>query len=62
LPNDTPRVGIDIGEGVYEPDVVLHTVMIDLDESCVDLVWRGAVPYQGPEWLPQMRKLDLQIT
>lgn len=62
LPTDTPRVGIDIGEGVYEPDVVLHTVMIDLDDACVDLVWRGAVPYEGPEWLPRMRKMDLQIT
>jgi hypothetical protein len=62
LPIDTPRVGIDIGEGVYEPEIVLHTVMIDLDQSCVDLVWRGAVPYQGPDWLPEMRKMDLQIT
>jgi hypothetical protein len=62
LPIDSPRVGIDIGEGVYEPEIVLHTVMVDLDESCVDLVWRGAVPYQGPDWLPQMRKMDLQIT
>lgn len=62
LPRETPRVGIDIGEGLYEPDIVLHTVMIDLDETCVDLVWRGAVPYPGPEWLPQMRKMDLQVS
>ena len=45
LPIDTPRIGLDIGEGVQEPDVVLHTVMIDMDEAQVDLVWRGAVPY-----------------
>src|SRR5262249_49611439 len=61
LPRDTPRIGIDIGEGVQEPGVVLHTVMIRMDDAKVDLVWRAAIAYRGPDWLPEMTKLDLQI-
>jgi hypothetical protein len=62
LPTDTPTIGLDIGEGVQEPPVVLHTVMIHMDEGEADLVWRGAVVYQGPDWLPQMRKMDVLIS
>lgn len=62
LPTTTPRVGLDVGEGVQEPDVVLQTVMIRMEEGQVDLVWRGAVPYRGPDWLPEMRKLAVLIT
>lgn len=62
LPTDTPRIGLDIGEGVQEPEVALHTVMIHMDEGQLDLVWRGAVPYRGPEWLPEMRKTEVLIS
>jgi len=61
LPVDVPAIGLDIGSGVQEPEVVLHTVMIHMDEGLVDLVWRGAVVYEGPDWLPQMRKMDVLI-
>jgi hypothetical protein len=61
LPTATPRIGLDIGEGVTEPAVALHTVMIRLDEDQLDLVWRGAVPYRGPDWLPEMRKMDVLV-
>jgi hypothetical protein len=62
LPDGSPRIGLDIGEGVQEPNVVLQTVMIRMDEGQVDLVWRGAVPYRGPDWLPEMRKMDVLVT
>jgi len=62
LPGDAPRLGLDIGGGVREPDVVLHTVMIDMDERRLDLVWRGAVVYHGPDWLPQMRKMEVLVS
>lgn len=62
LPGEAPRIGLDIGEGVQEPTVVLQTVMIRMDEGRVDLVWRGAVPYRGPDWLPEMRKMDVHVT
>ena len=61
LPRESPRIGLDIGEGVQEPEVVLQTVMIRMDERQVDLVWRGAVPYRGPDWLPEMRKMDVLV-
>jgi hypothetical protein len=61
LPEGTPTLGLDIGSGVQEPQVVLHTVMIRMEERQIDLVWRGAVPYPGPDWLPQMRKMEVLV-
>jgi hypothetical protein len=61
LPTAVPRIGLDIGAGVEEPEVALHTVMIRMDDRQIDLVWRGAVPYRGPDWLPQMRKMDVFV-
>jgi hypothetical protein len=61
LPEERPRIALDIGEGAQEPDVVSHTVMIWMDERQVDIVWRGAIPYRGPDWLPEMRKMDVTI-
>jgi hypothetical protein len=61
LPGERPRVGLDIGEGVRQPEVVMQTVMIRMDKQAVDLVWRGAVPYRGPDWLPEMRKMEVVI-
>ncbi len=61
LPAERPAIGVDIGEGVQEPEVVLHTVMIHMDAGEVDLVWRGAIAYRGPEWLPEMRKMDVLV-
>ena len=61
LPGEQPKIGIDIGKGVQEPDVVLHTVMIRMEDRQVDLIWRAAVPYPGPDWLPEMKKMEASI-
>ena len=61
LPELALRVGLDVGHGVAEPNVVVHTVMIHGEERQVDVVWRAAVPYEGPEWLPRMKKMDVLI-
>ena len=61
LPAGRPRLGLDIGSGVQEPQVVMHTVMIRMEDRQVDLVWFGAVPYPGPDWLPQMRKMEVSV-
>ena len=61
LPPDKPRIGLDIGGGLQEPVTVMHTVAIQMDERQIDIVWRCAVPYPGRDWLPQMRKMDVQI-
>jgi hypothetical protein len=62
LPGEQPQIAIDIAFGVQLPVVQLQTVMIRLDDSEVDLVWCGAIPYAGPDWLPQMRRLEIQVT
>ena len=62
LPTAAPHIGLDIGEGVQEPNVVLQTVMIRMEDRQVDLVWRGAVPYRGPDWLPEMKRMDVLLT
>jgi len=61
LPGERPTIGLDIGEGVQEPPVFLHTVLIRLEERQVDLVWRGAVAYPGPDWLPEKKKTEVLI-
>jgi hypothetical protein len=61
LPGERPKIGLDVGQGVHAPQVVLHTVIIRMEDRQVDLLWRGAVPYPGPDWLPQMRKMEVLI-
>lgn len=61
LPADEPRVTIDIGDGEQMPDTVLHTVQIRLEDREVDMVWRAALPYPGPDWLPQMKTLSIRV-
>lgn len=61
LPGDRPRLGLDIGSGLQEPEVVLHTVTLHMEERQVDLVWRAAVPFPGPDWLPEMKKMEMLI-
>jgi len=61
LPGQRPRVSVDLGQGAQEPPVVLHTVMIRMDERKLDMLWRGAVPYEGLDSFPQMKKLEVLV-
>ena len=61
LPGDHPVIRIDIGQGEVAPDVVLHTLAIDMESRQLDMVWRAAIEYPGLDWLPEMRKLDVVI-
>lgn len=61
LPQERPRLGLDVGNGVQEPEVVLHTVQIRMEDRQVDFLWRGAVPYPGMDWLPEMKKLEVLV-
>jgi hypothetical protein len=61
LPGEKPRIGVDIGQGNQEPVVFLHTIQIRMEDRQVDLVWRGAVPYGGPDSLPELKKMDVTI-
>ena len=62
LPSEKPQIVMDIGEGEKVLEVVLHTLTIHNEENQLDMLWRGAMPYPGPEWLPQMKKLLISIT
>jgi hypothetical protein len=62
LPGDRPEIGLDIGAGLKQTEVVIHTVMIQMEERQVDIVWRGALPYPGPDWLVEMQKLEIIVT
>jgi len=61
LPGEKPKLRVDFGFGEQQPETVLHTVLIRMEEKQVDLVWRGAVPYPGPDWLPQMKKKEISL-
>ncbi len=58
---ERPKVHVDMGLGAQEPECFLHTVQIHGETKQVDLVWRACVPYPGPDWLPEMTKLDLTL-
>jgi hypothetical protein len=61
LPAEFPQLGLDVGDGIQEPEVVLQTVMIRMEEKQADLVWRAAVHYPGPDWLPNMRRMEVFV-
>ncbi len=61
LPGDRPTITLDIGTGPAGAATVLHTVTIRADEGEVDLVWRAAFPYPGPDWLPEMTVTEVAI-
>jgi hypothetical protein len=62
LPKDTPRIMLDIGLGENELKAVLQTVCIRLEERQIDLVWRGAHEYPGVDWLPEMKRMVVQVS
>jgi hypothetical protein len=61
LPGETPRIGLDAGEGVWEAPVVLHTVMIRMEDREVDLVWRAATAYASQAWLDGVRRFTVLV-
>jgi hypothetical protein len=61
LPGEKMHIGLDIGSGMQEAEVVIHTVTIRQEEKEIDLVWRSAIPYPGPDWLPEMSKCEVEI-
>lgn len=61
LPGETPRLMMDISLGENELKPFLHTVCIRPGDMQVDLIWRGAHPYPGLDWLPQMQRLHAEV-
>jgi len=61
LPGEQPKLMLDIGIGENELEPVLQTVCIRPEDMQVDLVWRGAHPYPGLDWLPEMKRLQAEV-
>jgi hypothetical protein len=61
LPGEAPSIILDIGLGENHLKPVLHTVSVRLEEMQVDVVWRGAHPYPGLDWLPEMKRLFFAV-
>ncbi len=61
LPGERPRMALDLGPGPTRLDPQLHTVSIRPEDGEVDMIWRGACPYPGYEWLPKMTKLHPEV-
>ena len=61
LPIEWPSIMLNIGLGNNLLPTALHTVLIHVDERRADLIWRGAHPYPGNDWLPEMRRLDVEV-
>jgi hypothetical protein len=61
LPGESPKITLDIGFGAQELQARLDTVSIRPDDLELDLIWRGALPYEGYSWLPQMKRLNAEV-
>lgn len=61
LPQDSPRISLNLGLGDKELEVVLQTVCVRVEDRQLDLVWRGAHPYPGVDWLPEMKQMIATI-
>lgn len=61
LPGEKPAIMLDIGLGENELDPALDTVCVRLEEMQVDLVWRGSHVHPGLDWLPEMKKLVVEV-
>ena len=58
LPGEQPDILLDVGQGEHLLEPVLHTVTVRVEDREVDLVWRGALEYPGPDWIPKMTRLE----
>jgi len=61
LPDDKPVILMDIGFGEQSLSPVLQTLTLRGEDQELDIVWRGACPYNGIDWLPQMTKMQIHV-
>jgi hypothetical protein len=61
LSGERPSIFLDIGMGSRQLEPYLHSVTIRAEDGEVDLVWRGAHPYPGIDWLPNMKTMHFEV-
>jgi hypothetical protein len=59
MPGDYPVVTLDRGRGSERVSLRIDTMMVSPDEGQVSLVWRGHVPYGGPDEIAEYPVLEL---
>jgi hypothetical protein len=62
LAGDRPRLMLDIGLGENELEALIHTVQVRVENSQVDVIWRGAHHFPGFDWLTQLKRLRAKVT
>lgn len=58
LPGQVPVMTLDVGEGRKELWPKLQTVIIDMKEMHLSMVWRGAMEYGGINEMKKFRKVE----
>lgn len=61
LPGEAPQIDLDIGLPHHPLNPFLATVLIRMEDMQVDLIWIGSRPFPGPDWLPEMKTLNVEI-
>lgn len=61
LPNETPKISLDLGLGEKELTARLQTICIRPDELEMDVIWRGTLGYPGYSWLPKLKRLHAEV-
>jgi hypothetical protein len=61
LPGETPKIGLDLGQGMRELQPQVHTVSIRPDDLELDLIWRGAQTYPGYGWLSNVSRVEVDV-
>lgn len=61
LPEDTPCIAIDIGNGFQTPPVHVQTVCILKEQFRLYMVWRASLPYPGPERMHELPTLAVHV-
>jgi hypothetical protein len=62
LPGRRPKIWTDGRDGKFnKAEVVLHTLLVEPDESRVSLLWRGSAPARRPYLPPELEKMPYRV-
>jgi hypothetical protein len=62
LPSEKPQIWTDGRKGKLNPtEPVVHTVVIEPDESRVSIVWRGSAPALRPYLPDELEKMPFRV-
>jgi hypothetical protein len=62
LPGETPRIGLDLGNGAEPLEAAIHTVSIRPDDLEFDIVWGGSLAFGPYAKLASVRRLTAFVS